>query len=191
MTGGYYLDFELKRDEIARYGLAIEDIQMIIESAIGGESITTTVEGRERYPVSVRYARELRDDPEKLKRVLIPTMNGAQVPLGQLAELRLTSGPAMIRDEDGQLAGYVFVDMAGRDIGSYVEEAKRKVAEQVQTPDRLYALMERPVRIHTTGEREADVCCAAYSADYICLALHQPASRRQSAASCSWRFLSP
>ena len=134
VTGGYYLDFELKRDEIARYGLAIDDIQMIIESAVGGESVTTTVEGRERYPVSVRYARELRDDPEKLKRVLIPTMNGAQVPLGQLAELRLTSGPAMIRDEDAQLAGYVFVDMAGRDIGSYVEEAKKKVAEQVQLP---------------------------------------------------------
>src|SRR5688572_6759775 len=132
--GGYYLDFDLKREEIARYGLMIEDIQMIIESAIGGESITTTVEGRERYPVSVRYARELRDDPEKLKRVLIPTMNGAQVPLGQLADLRLASGPAMIRDEDGQLAGYVFIDMAGRDIGSYVEEAKNKVAQQVTLP---------------------------------------------------------
>jgi Cu(I)/Ag(I) efflux system membrane protein CusA/SilA len=132
--GGYYLDFNLKREEIARYGLMIEDIQMIIESAIGGESITTTVEGRERYPVSVRYARELRDDPEKLKRVLIPTTSGAQVPLGQLAELQLASGPAMIRDEDAQLAGYVLVDMAGRDIGSYVEEAKRKVAEQVQLP---------------------------------------------------------
>jgi Cu(I)/Ag(I) efflux system membrane protein CusA/SilA len=131
---GYYLDFELKREEIARYGLMTEDIQMIIESAIGGESITTTVERRERYPVSVRYAREFRDDPERLKRVLIPTTNGAQVPLGQLAELRLTSGPAMIRDEDAQLAGYVFVDMAGRDIGSYVEEAKKKVAEQVKLP---------------------------------------------------------
>jgi Cu(I)/Ag(I) efflux system membrane protein CusA/SilA len=134
VTSGYYLDFELKRDEIARYGLAIDEIQMLIESVIGGESITTTVEGRERYPVSVRYARELRDDPERLKRILIPTMNGAQVPLGQLAELRLTSGPAMIRDEDAQLAGYVFVDMAGRDIGGYVEEAKKKVAEQVQLP---------------------------------------------------------
>ena len=134
VASGYYLDFDLKREEIARHGLMIEDIQMIIESAIGGESITTTVEGRERYPVSVRYARELRDDPEKLKRVLIPTANGAQVPLAQLTELRLTSGPAMIRDEDAQLAGYVFVDMAGRDIGSYVEEAKTKVAEQVQLP---------------------------------------------------------
>ena len=134
VTGGYYLDFELKREEIARYGLMIEDIQMIIESAVGGESITTTVEGRERYPVSVRYAREFRDDPEKLKRVLIPTVNGTQVPLGQLAQLKLASGPAMIRDEDGQLAGYVLVDMTGRDIGSYVEEAKKKVAEQIQLP---------------------------------------------------------
>jgi copper/silver efflux system protein len=134
VAGGYYLDFDLKREEIARYGLKIEDIQTIIESAIGGESITTTVEGRERYPVSVRYARELRDDPEKLKRILIPTMNGVQVPLAQLAELRLASGPAMIRDEDAQLAGYVFIDMASRDIGSYVEEAKRKVAEQVKLP---------------------------------------------------------
>jgi len=134
VTGGYYLDFELKRDEIARYGLAIEEIQMLIESVIGGESITTTVEGRERYPVSVRYGRELREDPERLKRILIPGMDGAQVPLGQLADLRLTSGPAMIRDEDAQLSGYVYVDMVGRDIGGYVEEAKRKVAEQVQLP---------------------------------------------------------
>ena len=134
VTSGYYLDFNLKRDEIARYGLAIDEIQMLVESVIGGESITTTVEGRERYPVSVRYARELRDDPERLKRILIPGMNGAQVPLGQLAELRLASGPAMIRDEDGQLSGYVYVDMAGRDIGGYVEEAKKKVAEQVQLP---------------------------------------------------------
>jgi Cu(I)/Ag(I) efflux system membrane protein CusA/SilA len=134
VTSGYYLDFELKRDEIARYGLALDEIQMLIESVIGGESITTTVEGRERYPVSVRYARELRDDPERLRRILIPGMNGVQVPLGQLADLRLTSGPAMIRDEDGQLSGYVLVDMAGRDIGGYVEEAKRKVAEQVKLP---------------------------------------------------------
>jgi copper/silver efflux system protein len=134
VTGGYYLDFELKRTEIARYGLAIDEVQMLIESVIGGESITTTVEGRERYPVSVRYARELRDNPERLKRILIPGMNGAQVPLGHLADLRLTSGPAMIRDEDGQLSGYVYVDMTGRDIGGYVEEAKKKVAEQVTLP---------------------------------------------------------
>ncbi|HLN85041.1 MAG TPA: CusA/CzcA family heavy metal efflux RND transporter, partial [Candidatus Limnocylindrales bacterium] len=132
VTGGYYLDFELKREEIARYGLALDEVQMAIETAIGGESITTTVEGRERYPVSVRYARETRDDPERLKRILIPTMAGAQIPLVQLADIRVVSGPAMIRDEDAQLSGYVYVDMAGRDIGSYVAEAKRKVAEQVK-----------------------------------------------------------
>lgn len=134
VTGGYYLDFELNRSEIARYGLAIDEVQMLVESVIGGESITTTVEGRERYPVSVRYARELRDDPERLKRILVPGMNGVQIPLGQLADLRLASGPAMIRDEDGQLSGYVYVDMAGRDIGGYVQEAKKKVAEQLQLP---------------------------------------------------------
>ena len=134
VMSGYYLDFELKREEIARYGLALDEVQMVIESAIGGESISTTVEGRERYPINVRYARELRDDVGKLERVLIPAMNGAQIPLGQLADVKLTSGPAMIRDEDGQLAGYVFVDMAGRDIGSYVEEAQKKVAEQVKIP---------------------------------------------------------
>ena len=134
VTGGYYLDFELKREEIARYGLTLGDVEMMIESAIGGESISTTVEGRERYPISVRYARELRDDVEKLNRVLVPTMNGAQIPLAQLADIKLTTGPSMIRDEDAQLSGYVYVDMVGRDIGGYVEEAKKKVAEQVQIP---------------------------------------------------------
>ena len=134
VMSGYYLDFELKREEIARYGLAVDEVQMVIESAIGGESLTTTVEGRERYPINLRYARELRDDVGKLERVLIAGMNGAQIPLGQLADVKLASGPAMIRDEDGQLAGYVFVDMAGRDIGSYVEEARKKVAEQVKIP---------------------------------------------------------
>jgi Cu(I)/Ag(I) efflux system membrane protein CusA/SilA len=134
VTGGYYLDFDLKREEIARYGLALDDVQMTIETAIGGESISTTVEGRERYPVSVRYARELRDDPDRLRRVLIPAVGGAQVPLAQLADIRVVAGPAMIRDEDAQLSGYVYVDMAGRDIGSYVQEAKEKVSRQVQLP---------------------------------------------------------
>jgi Cu(I)/Ag(I) efflux system membrane protein CusA/SilA len=134
VMSGYYLDFELKREEIARYGLALDEVQMVIETAIGGESISTTVEGRERYPINLRYARELRDDIGKLERVLIPAMNGAQIPLGQLAEIKLASGPAMIRDEDGQLAGYVFIDMTGRDIGGYVEEAQKKIAAQVKIP---------------------------------------------------------
>ncbi|MBI4283531.1 MAG: efflux RND transporter permease subunit, partial [Chloroflexi bacterium] len=134
VTGGYYLDINIRREEVARYGLMIGDVGMVIESAIGGESISTTVEGRERYPINVRYARELREDIEKLRRVLVFTVNGAQVPLGQLADIQLTTGPAMIKNEEGQLVGYVTVDMAGRDIGSYVEEAKRVVAEKIKLP---------------------------------------------------------
>ncbi len=140
VAGGYFVDFDLKRDELARYGLSIADVQMVIMSAIGGETVTTTIEGRERYPVSVRYPRELRDDIEKLKRVLVSTMGGQQIPLVQLADIRLVSGPSMIRNENGLLAGYVYVDMAGRDIGGYVAEAKRVVAKQLKLPQG-YALM--------------------------------------------------
>lgn len=134
VTGGYFLDFVINRDEIARYGLKLMDVGRIIESAIGGENIATTIEGRERYPINVRYLRELRDEPEKLERVLVDTPTGAQVPLAQLATLRFVNGPPMIRDENGMLAGYVFVDMAGRDIGSYVEDLKRVAREKVQLP---------------------------------------------------------
>jgi Cu(I)/Ag(I) efflux system membrane protein CusA/SilA len=134
VAGGYYLDIDIRREEAARYGLMIGEVGMLIESAIGGESISSTVEGRERYPINVRYARELRDDVEKLRRVLVPTMNGAQVPLGQLADIRLSTGPAMIKNEEGQLVGYVYVDMANRDIGGYVEEAKKVVAEKIKLP---------------------------------------------------------
>ncbi|MGH7165562.1 MAG: efflux RND transporter permease subunit [Nitrospiraceae bacterium] len=134
VSGGYFLDFDINRDEIARYGLKLMDVGRIIESAIGGENIATTIEGRERYPINVRYLRELRDDPEKLRRVLVDTPTGAQVPLAQLATLRFVSGPPMIRDENGRLAGYVFLDMAGRDVGGYVDDLKRAVREKVQLP---------------------------------------------------------
>ncbi len=134
VSGGYFLDFDINRDEIARYGLKVMDVGRIIESAIGGENIATTIEGRERYPINVRYLRELRDDPEKLKRVLVETPTGAQVPLAQLATLRFVNGPPMIRDENGMLAGYVFLDMTGRDVGGYVEDLKRVVREKVTLP---------------------------------------------------------
>ncbi len=133
-AGGYFLDFTLKREQLARYGLTIKEAEMVIMSAIGGEPVTTTVEGRERYTVNVRYARELRDTLPKLRRVLVPTMGGAQVPLEQLADIELRQGPAMIRNENGLLAGYVYVDVAGRDIGGYVEEAKKKVSRGLQLP---------------------------------------------------------
>ncbi len=133
-AGGYYVDFVLNRDQLARYGISIEDAQTIIMSAIGGDNITTTVEGRERYGVNVRYAREFRDNLPRLKRVLVPTASGAQVPLGELAEIKMLEGPGMIRDENGQLSGYVYVDMAGRDVGGYVNEAKRVVQDKLTLP---------------------------------------------------------
>lgn len=132
--GGYFLDFVLRRDQLARYGLTIKEAEMVLMSAVGGEPITTTIEGRERYTINVRYARDLRSDLDKLRRVLVPIEGGAQVPLAELAEIKVASGPAMIRDENGMLSGYVYVDLAGRDIGGFVEDAKRKVAEELQLP---------------------------------------------------------
>ncbi|MBA2655307.1 MAG: efflux RND transporter permease subunit [Gammaproteobacteria bacterium] len=134
VAGGYFLDFEINRPQIARYGLTIMDINKIIESAIGGENIATTIEGRERYPINVRYLRELRDDPEKLKRILVSTPSGAQIPLAQLVNITFKTGPALIRDENGMLAGYVFVDISGRDVGGYVEELKKAVKANVKIP---------------------------------------------------------
>ncbi len=134
VSGGYFLDFDINREEIARYGLTVMDVGRIIESAIGGENIDTTIEGRERYPINVRYLRELRDTPEKLRRVLVSTPTGTQVPLAQLATLRFVSGPPMIRDEDGMLAGYVYVDMADRDVGGYMEDLKTVVQEKLELP---------------------------------------------------------
>ncbi|HSU84152.1 MAG TPA: efflux RND transporter permease subunit, partial [Thermoanaerobaculia bacterium] len=134
VAGGNFLDIVPRRDQLARYGLTIEQLQTVIATAIGGENVTTTIEGRERYPVNVRYPRELRDDPARLARVLVATPTGAQVPLAQVADLQIVRGPAMLRDENGFLAGYVYVDIAGRDIGGWVEEAKREVRDHVSLP---------------------------------------------------------
>ncbi len=133
-AGGYFVDLDLQRDEIARYGLSVGAVQDVVMSAIGGENVTTTVEGRARFPVSVRYPRDLRDDLETLGRVLVMTSSGAQVPLAQLAAIRTVTGPSMIRNENGLLVGYVYVDITGRDVGGYVEEAKRVVSRAVKLP---------------------------------------------------------
>ena len=133
-AGGYFVDIVPRRDQLARYGLTIDQLQMVIASAIGGENVSTTIEGRERYPVNVRYPRELRDDPARLARVLVATPTGAQVPLAQIADVQVLQGPAMLRDENGFLAGYVYVDVASRDIGGYVEEAKQAVRSGLRLP---------------------------------------------------------
>jgi Cu(I)/Ag(I) efflux system membrane protein CusA/SilA len=134
VAGGYFVDFTPRRDQMARYGLTIDDVQMVIMTAVGGENISTTVEGRQRYSINVRYPRELRDDLDKLGRVLVPTPTGAQIPLAQVADLKLLQGPSMLRDENGFLAGYVYVDMAGRDIGRYVQDAKKLVESKLRLP---------------------------------------------------------
>lgn len=154
LTTGYFLDFDIKREEAARYGLNVDDVQDVIQSAIGGMNITTTVEGRERYPVNLRYPRELRNDIDKLKRVLVPVMikkeetmgstedqnlnvstsqrlnfsSLPQVPLGQVADVKIVKGPTAIKSEEGLLSSYVFVDFSGRDVGGYVEDAKKKIS---------------------------------------------------------------
>jgi len=134
-SGGFFVDFNWKRDELARYGLSMDDAQMVVMSAIGGDTVTTTVEGRERYAVNVRYFRDYRSDLDQLRRVMVPVMDGrTQIPVGQLAEVRLVSGPAMLRNENGMLTGYVYVDVAGRDIGGYVTEAKRVIGQRVTLP---------------------------------------------------------
>jgi copper/silver efflux system protein len=135
VTGGYYVDFKIKRDQIARYGLTIQDVQMVIESAIGGSNVTTTIEGRERFSVNVRYQRYYRSDINTLKRTLISTPSGAQIPIEQVADLSTSTGPTVIRTEQAQLLGYVYVDVADRDIGSYVEEAKETVRRMVKLPE--------------------------------------------------------
>jgi Cu(I)/Ag(I) efflux system membrane protein CusA/SilA len=131
---GYFTDIKIDREAIARHGLMIGDVEDVIESAIGGQNITRTIEGRERYPVNVRYEQGFRDTLPDLQRVLVKTPAGAQIPLSQLAEITLTPGPAMIRDENGQLAGYVYVDTATTDIGGYVEQAERAIAEHLKMP---------------------------------------------------------
>jgi Cu(I)/Ag(I) efflux system membrane protein CusA/SilA len=134
VTGGYYVDFKVKRDQIARFGLTVADVEMTIESAIGGANISTTIEGRERYPVNVRYQRSYRGDVRTLRRTLIATPAGAQIPLEQIADISLTTGPTVVRTEQGQLLGYVYVDVADRDLGGYVADAQRAVAAMVKLP---------------------------------------------------------
>ncbi len=140
ITGGFYLTIEPNREQLARYGLAIGDLQDVIGTALGGETVTTTVEGRERFGVTVRYPRELRTDPQQMAReVLVPTMNGAMVPLGQVAHIEVTKGAPSIRTENALLSTYIYVDIRDRDIGSYVADASKAVTERISFPPGYYA----------------------------------------------------
>ncbi|MCH9649351.1 MAG: CusA/CzcA family heavy metal efflux RND transporter [Deltaproteobacteria bacterium] len=134
VMGGSYLDFDIDRSGAARFGLTVGDVQDVIQSAVGGMNVSWTVEGLERYPINVRYPRALRDDPASLKEILVATPSGAQVPLGQLAELHLRSGPPSIKSENARPNAWVYVDLRGIDIGTWVERARREVAERVDLP---------------------------------------------------------
>jgi Cu(I)/Ag(I) efflux system membrane protein CusA/SilA len=139
ISGVPYLEIDPRPQEIARYGISIRDLQDVIETAIGGANLTTTIEGRQRFPVRVRYQRELRDTPEAIGRVLVSGMNGTtQVPLALVANVRIVNGPAMISSENGLLRGLVLLNVRGRDAGSFIEEAKRAVATSVELPSGYY-----------------------------------------------------
>ena len=133
VTGGNFLDYRINRLEAARYGLTVGDVQDIIMSAVGGMNVTQTVEGLERYPVNLRYGSELRDSPEKL-RILIPTPSGAQIPITQLADIRIVKGPPSIKSENARKNAWIYVDLAGIDVGTYVRKAQQIVREKIKLP---------------------------------------------------------
>jgi Cu(I)/Ag(I) efflux system membrane protein CusA/SilA len=138
ITGAPYLEIDINRPAAARYGINIQDVEDVIETAIGGKNLTTTIEGRQRFPVRVRYARDFRENVEDLKDVLVAAPNNAQIPLGMLADIRMVMGPAMISSENGLLRGTVLMNVRGRDAGGFVDEAKRTVARRVKLPAGYY-----------------------------------------------------
>jgi copper/silver efflux system protein len=137
-VGGYFLDFVVNREAAARYGLRVGDVNDIIETAIGGKNITTTVEGRERYPINTRYARDFRQDIDALKRVLVATPTGAQVPISLLADIKYKTGPPDVRSENGKLVGFVFIDITTSDIEGYVRQASQQLSQRIQYPPGYY-----------------------------------------------------
>src|SRR6266699_2270258 len=132
VSQGFYLNIDVNRLEAARYGMTVEDVQRAVQSGIGGEDIAENVEGRERYPINVRYQRDFRDTPEELARVLVETRTGTQMPLGSVAHISFSRGPAMIRDEEGQLTGYVFIDLKTRDYGGFVDQASQLLSRELK-----------------------------------------------------------
>jgi Cu(I)/Ag(I) efflux system membrane protein CusA/SilA len=128
------VNVEVNREEAARYGLTIADVQTAVSSGIGGQNVAENIEGRERYPINVRYQRDFRDNVEQMRGVLIGTPSGAQIPLGQVARISFTPGPAMIRDEDGALTGYIYIDLKNSDYGGFVERANKLIHDKLTLP---------------------------------------------------------
>ena len=184
VTGGYYLDFEVNREEAARYELSVNEVNDLIESAIGGMSIATTIEGRERYPINVRYARDLRDNLSSLKRVLVPTASGAQVPISQLASIRLRTGPPMIKNEEGFMAGFVYVDVAGRDMGRYVEDAKRVVERRFSSPPGINSSGVASTSTYSVSSSASGWWCPSPCSLSFCCSTSTPGRSSKQPSSC-------
>jgi Cu(I)/Ag(I) efflux system membrane protein CusA/SilA len=157
ITGAPYLELQVDRTAAARYGISVGDVQDVIETAIGGRNLTTTIEGRQRFPVRVRYARDFREDPESLGQLPVPGPNGLQIPLGQLAHIHVTMGPSMISSENGLLRGTVLMNVRGRDAGGFVEEAKRAVGERVKLPPGYYVEWSGQYENQISAKRRLEV----------------------------------
>jgi Cu(I)/Ag(I) efflux system membrane protein CusA/SilA len=184
-TGGFYIDVVIKRAEAARHGLTAEDINDVVETAIGGMEVSQTIEGRERYPINVRYPRELRDDPSALERILVATPMGAQVPLGQVAEILTVTGPPMIRSEDGKLVGLVLVD-TDRPLADYVHDAQQAVAQRVDLAGRDRERVGRAVSALRASQGQARASRPDHAVDRGPPAVPEhPVARRDRRSCCS------
>jgi copper/silver efflux system protein len=147
---GFYVDVDVNREEAARYGLTIVDVQTAVSSGIGGQNIAENIEGRERYPINLRYQRDFRDNLDEMRRVLIGTPSGVQIPLGQVARISFTHGRAMIRDEDGALTGYIYIDLKNTDYGGFVRNADKLLHDQL-------ALLPANYSFQWSGEYELEL----------------------------------
>ena len=174
VAGGYFLDFVLKRDQLARYGLSIDDANTMVMTAVGGDEQGVTVEGRERYSINVRYARDYREDLDALKRVLLPLPQGGQIPMQEIADVLLVSGPSMIRNENGMLAGYVYVDFdTSQDRHRHLRGRGQEGGGGGQGPHRLLPLLERAVREHAAGAGAAQARPPHHRPAHLRPALHE------------------
>ena len=172
VSQGFYINIDVDRAAAARYGLTVGDVQRAVSSGMGGENIATTVEGRERYPINVRYLADYRNDLNALRRILIMTPSGAQIPLGEVARIDLSPGPSMIRDEDGRLTGYVYVDLATSDYGSYVDNAQRVLDRAAASARRIHPQMVGRVRVPAARAQAPDGHPADRFRPDLCPALH-------------------
>ena len=177
-VGGYFLDFTVNREAAARYGLRVGDVNDIVETAIGGKNITTTVEGRERYPINARYARDFREDIDALKRVLVATPDRrAGADLDLLADIQYKTGPPSVRSENGKLVGFVFVDITTSDIDGYVRKASQQLSQRIQYPPGYYIRMGGQFQYLQAAKERLKIVDPFHAADHFRAHLHEHADR--------------